>query len=122
MAATSACRELAAAGVQQRPESSVRVELEPRDGDRHEAARALAAIRHYSDHGGVWDYFPHDHARSRAYRWGEDGIAGICDRFQLINVERDASAELRVEHRQVYPCRGGQLLGRHTSTCKPSPN
>ena len=28
----------------------------------------------------AWDYFPHDHARSRAYRWGEDGLAGICDR------------------------------------------
>src|SRR5262249_53862305 len=26
-----------------------------------------------------WDYFPHDHARSRAYRWGEDGLAGVCD-------------------------------------------
>lgn len=27
-----------------------------------------------------WDYFPHDHARSRAYRWGEDGLLGITDR------------------------------------------
>jgi hypothetical protein len=33
----------------------------------------------YSEHGEAWDYFPHDHARSRVYRWGEDGIAGICD-------------------------------------------
>jgi len=33
----------------------------------------------YSENGSVWDNFPHDHARSRAYRWGEDGIAGICD-------------------------------------------
>jgi hypothetical protein len=33
----------------------------------------------YSRHGNAWDYFPHDHARSRAYRWGEDGIAGISD-------------------------------------------
>ncbi len=33
----------------------------------------------YSPHGNAWDYFPHDHARSRAYRWGEDGIAGISD-------------------------------------------
>ncbi|HVO48762.1 MAG TPA: hypothetical protein VMT29_20770, partial [Steroidobacteraceae bacterium] len=31
----------------------------------------------YSPHGNAWDYFPHDHARSRAYRWGEDGIAGL---------------------------------------------
>ena len=33
----------------------------------------------YSADGTAWDYFPHDHARSRAYRWGEDGIAGISD-------------------------------------------
>ncbi len=33
----------------------------------------------YSEHGTAWDYFPHDHARSRAYRWGEDGLAGISD-------------------------------------------
>lgn len=34
----------------------------------------------YSPHGTAWEYFPHDHARSRQYRWGEDGIAGISDR------------------------------------------
>ncbi len=34
----------------------------------------------YSEHGTAWDYFPHDHARSRTYRWGEDGLLGICDR------------------------------------------
>jgi hypothetical protein len=34
----------------------------------------------YSPDGECWDYFPHDHARSRAYRWGEDGLLGICDR------------------------------------------
>jgi hypothetical protein len=33
----------------------------------------------YSRDGAAWDYFPHDHARSRAYRWGEDGIAGWGD-------------------------------------------
>jgi hypothetical protein len=38
----------------------------------------------YSPYGTVWDYFPHDHARSRAYRWGEDGIGGISDRHQYI--------------------------------------
>ena len=37
----------------------------------------------YSADGTAWDYFPHDHARSRAYRWNEDGIAGICDRHQI---------------------------------------
>jgi hypothetical protein len=34
----------------------------------------------YSAHGSCWDYFPHEHARSRAYRWGEDGLLGISDR------------------------------------------
>ncbi len=34
----------------------------------------------YSPDGQCWDYFPHDHARSRAYRWGEDGLLGITDR------------------------------------------
>jgi hypothetical protein len=38
----------------------------------------------YSANGDAWNYFPHDHARSRAYRWGEDGIAGISDRHQHI--------------------------------------
>ncbi len=33
----------------------------------------------YSEDGNAWDYFPHDHARSRAYKWGEDGMCGICD-------------------------------------------
>ena len=38
----------------------------------------------YSAGGDAWDYFPHDQARSRAYRWGEDGIAGICDERQRL--------------------------------------
>src|SRR5882724_217235 len=33
----------------------------------------------YSANGSAWEYLPHDVARSRAYRWGEDGIAGLCD-------------------------------------------
>ncbi len=44
------------------------------------AERAWGTVREdYSEHGTAWDYFPHDHARSRAYRWNEDGLAGICD-------------------------------------------
>src|SRR6267142_4652102 len=47
--------------------------------------RAWGTVREdYSEHGNAWEYFPHDHARSRAYRWNEDGIAGICDRHQII--------------------------------------
>src|SRR5215472_14942123 len=38
----------------------------------------------YSDYGNAWDYFPHDQARSRTYRWGEDGLGGISDRHQKI--------------------------------------
>ncbi|MFL6618478.1 MAG: MGH1-like glycoside hydrolase domain-containing protein [Povalibacter sp.] len=38
----------------------------------------------YSEHGNAWDYFPHDDARSRVYRWGEDGIAGFSDDEQRL--------------------------------------
>jgi Glycosyl hydrolase family 63 C-terminal domain len=38
----------------------------------------------YSPYGTAWEFFPHDHARSRTYRWGEDGIMGISDRHQLV--------------------------------------
>jgi hypothetical protein len=49
------------------------------------AERAWGTVREdYSDHGTAWDYFPHDHARSRAYRWNEDGLAGICDERQTV--------------------------------------
>ena len=47
--------------------------------------RAWGTVREdYSPGGTAWDYFPHDHARSRAYRWNEDGLAGISDRHQRI--------------------------------------
>ena len=38
----------------------------------------------YSADGSAWDYFPHEHARSRAYRWGEDGLAGVCDEKETL--------------------------------------
>src|SRR6202048_4141181 len=40
----------------------------------------------YSADGDAWNYLPHDHARSRAYRWGEDGLAGFCDIEQRLCV------------------------------------
>ena len=47
--------------------------------------RAWGTVREdYSANGNAWEYLPHDHARSRAYRWNEDGIAGISDRRQII--------------------------------------
>ncbi len=49
------------------------------------AERQWGTVREdYSTYGTAWDYFPHDHARSRAYRWGEDGIAGISDNHQRL--------------------------------------
>ncbi|MGH9369329.1 MAG: MGH1-like glycoside hydrolase domain-containing protein, partial [Thermoanaerobaculia bacterium] len=49
------------------------------------AERAWGTVREdYSADGSAWTYFPHDHARSRAFRWGEDGIAGLCDRHQFV--------------------------------------
>ncbi|HEU4416052.1 MAG TPA: glucosidase [Candidatus Angelobacter sp.] len=47
--------------------------------------RAWGTVREdYSATGEAWEYFPHDHARSRAYRWNEDGLAGISERHQRI--------------------------------------
>src|SRR5918992_839047 len=47
--------------------------------------RAWGTVREdYSPGGDAWDFLPHDHARSKAYRWGEDGIGGICDRHQFV--------------------------------------
>jgi hypothetical protein len=47
--------------------------------------RAWGTVREdYSEDGSAWNYFPHDHARSRAYRWSEDGLGGICDRHQFV--------------------------------------
>jgi len=47
--------------------------------------RAWGTVREdYSAYGTAWEFFPHDHARSRVYRWNEDGLAGISDRRQFI--------------------------------------
>ena len=47
--------------------------------------RAWATVREdYSSDGSAWNYFPHDHARMRAYRWSEDGLAGFCDNQQQL--------------------------------------
>ena len=49
------------------------------------ADRAWATVREdYSANADPWGSFPHDLARSRAFRWGEDGIAGCCDRYQIL--------------------------------------
>jgi hypothetical protein len=47
--------------------------------------RAWGTVREdYSPNGTAWEYFPHDHARSRVYRWTEDGILGLCDNHQYL--------------------------------------
>ena len=47
--------------------------------------RSWGTVREdYSASGSAWDYFPHDHARSRVYRWNEDGLGGFCNRFQNV--------------------------------------
>jgi hypothetical protein len=47
------------------------------------AERAWGTVREdYSEHGEAWDHLPHDHARSRTYRWNEDGMAAVCDTAQ----------------------------------------
>src|SRR5689334_10221508 len=47
--------------------------------------RAWGTVREdYSAEGSAWEYFPHDHARSRVYRWNEDGLAGISDEQQRL--------------------------------------
>ena len=47
--------------------------------------RAWGTVREdYSPYGTAWDYLPHDQARSKAFRWGEDGLGGICDRHQQL--------------------------------------
>ncbi len=49
--------------------------------------RAWGTVREdYSPSGAAWSFFPHDHARSRAYRWNEDSLAGFCNRFQNLCV------------------------------------
>ena len=65
--------------------------------------RAWGTVREdYSATGEAWEYFPHDHARSRAYRWNEDGLGGYCNRFQNICLgvalwnERDAILKERL--------------------------
>ncbi len=66
--------------------------VEDRDGKKnwrkfgpYLSERQWGTVREdYSPYGSAWDYFPHDHARSRAYRWGEDGIGGISDDKQFL--------------------------------------
>ncbi|MEO7235671.1 MAG: glucosidase [Lapillicoccus sp.] len=51
------------------------------------AGRQWGTVREdYSADGNAWEFFPFDHAHRRAYRWGEDGIGGLCDRYGFLNL------------------------------------
>ena len=68
---------------QQRLEESRRKEKHWKRWGPYLSERAWGTVREdYSADGNAWDSFPHDHARSRAYRWNEDGLGGICDNHQ----------------------------------------
>jgi hypothetical protein len=70
---------------QQRLEDDARRDRHWKRWGPYLSERAWGTVREdYSPSGTAWEYFPHDHARSRAYRWNEDGLAGICDRHQYI--------------------------------------
>jgi hypothetical protein len=70
---------------EQRLQASVEHEVHWKRWGPYLSERQWGTVREdYSANGDAWNYFPHDHARSRAYRWGEDGIGGICDRHQHI--------------------------------------
>ncbi|MEC4888571.1 MAG: glucosidase [Nitrospira sp.] len=70
---------------QQRLQEDARREKHWKRWGPYLSERAWGTVREdYSPHGTAWEAFPHDHARSRAYRWNEDGLAGISDRHQFI--------------------------------------
>src|SRR5207247_2019776 len=73
-------------GAEQRRLEEANASLLPwKGGGPYLSERQWGTVREdYSDTGEAWEYFPHDHARSRAYRWGEDGIAGISDDKQRL--------------------------------------
>jgi hypothetical protein len=70
---------------QQRLQEDARREKHWKRWGPYLSERAWGTVREdYSSYGTAWEYFPHDHARSRAYRWNEDGLAGISDRHQFV--------------------------------------
>ena len=71
---------------QQRLQAAYQGPVQPwRKWGPYVSERSWGTVREdYSANGDAWSYFPHDLARSKAYRWGEDGLAGMCDRYQLL--------------------------------------
>jgi hypothetical protein len=81
-AATAAAkRDSTASAEAERLEQDTRRERNWKRWGPYLSERQWGTVREdYSENGTAWDYFPHDHARSRTYRWGEDGLLGLCDR------------------------------------------
>src|SRR5215470_6265244 len=70
---------------QQRLDQAARREVHWKRWGPYVSERQWGTVREdYSADSNAWGYFSHDHARSRAYRWGEDGLAGLCDDRQLL--------------------------------------
>src|SRR5579862_337917 len=77
--------------------------------------RAWGTVREdYSAHGKAWEYLPHDHARSRAYRWNEDGLAGSRNDIEFFFdfvFDLNGSAPMRIgfipAHNWLIPLRAG---------------
>jgi hypothetical protein len=100
-----------ATGRKTRPAERVRLAEDTRGEQRWKlwgsylSERQWGTVREdYSAHGTAWDYFSRDQARSRAYRWGEDGLAGLSD-----NTQRSSSTRTRA----------GALWGLTQSPDKP---
>src|SRR5688500_8594146 len=71
----------------------------------------------YSDNGNAWDYFSHDQARSRAYRWGEDGLGGLSDDKQRLCFALARSEERRVGEEERG---GGRIDYEQETVCGPA--
>lgn len=90
--------------------------------------RAWGTVREdHSPYGNAWEYLSHDHARSRGYRWNEDGQAGISDRKQMICFalalwnERDPILKERIFGLTGNEGNHGEDLKESTSTWTPRP-
>ena len=85
--------------VQERPPTSyVEVTEQKRLNDARERGvpwKKWGLREDYSNDGNAWNYFSHDQSRSRAYRWGEDGLAGICDDKQQLLVVTPCNVKAR---------------------------
>ncbi len=73
-------------GTEQRRMEQARTGVAPwKKWGPYSSERQWGTVREdYSDNGNAWDYFTHDQARSRAYHWGEDGLAEISDDHQVL--------------------------------------